>query len=122
MARRPPRFCCVPYCSELAALEGRGRCLGHRAEYFRAVDEERGTTTERGLGSAWQKLRKFILDRDHWTCVKCFEPATEVDHVAPRALAKRLGWSRERTDDPSNLQSLCHDCHAEKSAAERNAA
>lgn len=49
------------------------------------------------------KLRKYILERDNYTCAICHKqfPATklEVDHIQPQ--------SRNGTDDPSNLQILC---------------
>ena len=55
----------------------------------------------------WRSLRGVILARDQWQCQiagpYCTRDATEVDHVTPRA----LGGS----DDPSNLRSVCHDCH-----------
>lgn len=37
--------------------------------------------------------------------------ATEVDHILP--------LHRGGDDAPHNLQPLCHDCHASKSAMER---
>lgn len=50
-----------------------------------------------------QKLRNFILERDNYTCAIChkqFPPSQlEVDHIQPQ--------SRNGTDDPSNLQTLC---------------
>ena len=49
-------------------------------------------------------------------CIKCTEAgrlkaATEVDHIIP--------LHKGGTDAHDNLQSLCHDCHAEKTAAEQ---
>ena len=49
-------------------------------------------------------------------CVKCqskgrITAATEVDHIVP--------LHKGGTDDLDNLQSLCHDCHAEKTATEQ---
>ena len=49
-------------------------------------------------------------------CVKCeskgrITAATEVDHVIP--------LHQGGTDDFDNLQALCHDCHAEKTATEQ---
>jgi len=76
------------------------------------------TTTERGYGWAWQKLRKQILMRDANLCQKCLAEgklvlATDVDHIKPKADGG--------TDDPDNLQCLCKSCHKLKSFTESNA-
>lgn len=73
------------------------------------------TTTERGYGWQWQKLREQILSRDQHLCLTCkakgrVTPATQVDHIKPK--------SRGGTDDPDNLASICSDCHEEKSQRE----
>jgi len=64
--------------------------------------------TERLDGSSWNILRKKILERDNYKCVheNCGKPASEVDHIKPKGLGG--------TDDESNLQSLCVECHKEK--------
>lgn len=69
---------------------------------------------ERGYGTAWDKIRKHILYRDHGLCVPCqaqgkLTQATEVDHIVDKA--------SKGTDDPSNLQSICNECHKAKTAA-----
>ncbi|MEX3820460.1 HNH endonuclease [Paraburkholderia sp. BR14262] len=56
--------------------------------------------------------------REHPLCAECWRKgrvtdATEVDHI------KRL--EDGGTDEPGNLQSLCHDCHAEKTSRENGA-
>jgi 5-methylcytosine-specific restriction endonuclease McrA len=48
--------------------------------------------------------RHAIIERDGGRCRLCDEPATEVDHIA--------GSSGDR----ANLQALCHNCHARKTA------
>ncbi|MET9286490.1 HNH endonuclease [Nocardia beijingensis] len=45
----------------------------------------------------------------------CTRLADEVDHI------ESVGAGGERYD-PANLQSLCHDCHQAKTAAEAKAA
>jgi hypothetical protein len=59
-----------------------------------------------------KRLRHEILRRDNFTCQSCGATAPDVklepDHVIPVA----LGGS----DHPSNLQTLCEDCNAGKSA------
>lgn len=74
-----------------------------------------GSTTERGYGHAWRKLRERVLKRDNYLCVKHYAigevvMATDVDHI----VSKEQGG----TDDMENLQSLCSPCHKEKTARE----
>ncbi len=46
--------------------------------------------------------RSAIIERDEGKCVRCGEPANEIDHIAGSA------------SDPSNLQLLCDRCHNAK--------
>lgn len=82
-----------------------------------ATERASGSTTARGYGHQWQKLRLRILRRDRNLC-QCEEcrssgrirPAHAVDHI----VRKEQGGS----DDPSNLQSINYDCHLRKTARE----
>ena len=76
----------------------------------------RTSRQSRGYGRVWEVLREEILARDFGLCVRCqaktpprVTPATEVHHRNPRAAGG--------TDDPSNLESTCHECHLEADAA-----
>lgn len=60
------------------------------------------------------RLRFFIMNRDHFKCVKCGKsPATDnriilhVDHILP--------WSKGGKTIEQNLQTLCSDCNYGKS-------
>ncbi len=72
-------------------------------------------------GSArWQAVRAQVL-RDEPLCRECArlgltEPATQVDHVVPLAVAPELAFVR------SNLAPTCTACHARKSASDRRRA
>jgi 5-methylcytosine-specific restriction protein A len=71
----------------------------------------------RTRGRRWLAMRAQVL-QDEPRCVRCLAigrltAATQVDHILPL----HQGGGDER----SNLQPLCHDCHADKSAAERGA-
>ena len=60
----------------------------------------------------WRKVRSQALERDSSRCVRCGEPATDVDHRV------------ELIDggapyDLTNLQSLCEACHDAKSSEAR---
>lgn len=77
----------------------------------------------RGYGADWEKVRKLVMERDKGLCQVCLGKnrvavARAVDHVTPKAEAKRLRWSQARTDHPNNLQAICDPCHDEKSAVE----
>lgn len=70
---------------------------------------------ERGYGTAWDKLRKRILARDLHLCQRCkrakrIKAGNQVDHIKPKA--------KGGTDDEGNLEVICGECHAEKTAAE----
>jgi len=55
----------------------------------------------------WNELRKEVLDRDRWCCVKCKSNVVlQVDHKIYR------GEGLEILDD---LQTLCYKCHSKKS-------
>ena len=78
----------------------------------------------RGYGNSWEKLRKRIIERAKGLCENCARNGRvargrDVDHVVSKAKAARLGWSRARTDHPSNLQFLCEPCHKAKTASEQ---
>ena len=74
------------------------------------------TTTQRGYGASWRRIRAAVMARDNYLCQVCaadgrVTPATEVDHIRPKA--------RGGTDEMDNLRSICRQCHAEKTARER---
>lgn len=83
----------------------------------------RGTRHERGYGSAWDKLRVRILERDMYLCQECKRQGRltplavkPYDHAVDHIQAKAFGGS----DHPSNLESLCSACHDAKSKKEAN--
>jgi 5-methylcytosine-specific restriction protein A len=64
----------------------------------------------RGYGSAWDRQRRVVLDRDRYTCGYCGEHATTVDHRKPKA--------EGGTDDPGNLVACCVVCQQRKAGHE----
>lgn len=118
MAARP---CRATRCPNLVKSKAeQGFCDDHASQRGAWVRERRaGSTTSRGYGAAWQRLRASILKRDHYIC-QCsvcsglgrVREATEVDHI--------VGKASGGTDDPGNLQAINHDCHKEKTARESN--
>lgn len=103
MPRHGPTVCGTPGCPNLATA--RGHCPDHQPGWHH---EE--SAHERGYGQRWRAVRRRIL-RNEPVCRTCQQaPATDVDHIVP----KHLGG----TDDPTNLQPLCHSCHRQKSLSE----
>ena len=52
-----PKPCRFPRCP---ALTRERFCAAHKQQVQREYDEARGTTTQRGYGTPWQRLRKRI--------------------------------------------------------------
>ena len=81
---------------------------------------------KRGYGAEWDKVRKFVLERDGHLC-QCRHCkaegrtaiATEVDHIISRSIAQGLGWTKARTEHPDNLQAIHKHCHARKTQEEQ---
>lgn len=83
------------------------------------ADLRRGSRQSRGYGTAWDKLRAYVMTRDAGLCQPCDElgrvtQAKAVDHIVPK--------SNGGTDDVENLQAICTDCHAAKTVLEAMAA
>jgi len=114
MPRKAPTPCRHPGCRALVAESG--YCAAHAREAVGwSKDVRRGSRHERGYGWAWTKLRKRILERDGGLCQPCLREdritlATAVDHIVSK--------SEGGTDDESNLQAICNDCHDAKTALE----
>jgi len=58
-------------------------------------------------GSAWRKMRRYILARDSYTCQYCMAPATTVDHVQPVSKNGEIL-------NPENLVAACVSCNSKK--------
>jgi 5-methylcytosine-specific restriction endonuclease McrA len=103
MPSKPPRLCA---CGHRVPAGDRCACQKrHDAERKARFDKKRPSAAARGLGADWRRLRKEHL-RHHPFCIRCGNPAREVDHIIPRFAAP------ERRLDPTNLQSLCKNCHS----------
>lgn len=91
------------------ALPGESRCADHLAawklETARRDNERRGSSSERGYGGSWQKIRDWKL-RESPLCEACMRegrpnPAQVVHHKD----------ENQRNNAPENLESMCRDCH-----------
>lgn len=113
MPTQPARWC--PHCSTGHA----GPCP-KRKVYDRRAERARGTRSQRGYDSKWQRFRIAFL-RVNPFCVDCKKgvppfgfvgevvAATEVHHVVKLA----DGGARL---DPENCMALCRSCHSRRTA------
>jgi 5-methylcytosine-specific restriction endonuclease McrA len=74
-------------------------------------DPPRESSSKRGYGRAWQRLRGLVLAGEP-LCRRCLErgitrAATDVDHVDGNV----------RNLKRKNLMPLCHSCHSRKTVA-----
>lgn len=86
-------------------------------------DLHRGNRHQRGYGWQWEQTRERILERDHGLCqphrkLGLVAQGNQVDHVTSKAEARALGWTTEQVEADSNLQTICADCHREKTSRE----
>ncbi len=114
MPRKAAKACAHPGCPNLVRDSKQRYCETHRQQRQRKHDAQRGTSSQRGYGSRWRRLRKMVLSGQPL----CADPfgthaalgelvvATEVDHIIP----KRAGGG----DSMDNLQALCRACHNRK--------
>ena len=108
---RAPLTAPAPYCEwpRCGARVPRGRyCREHAREFERA----RGSRYARGYSAEWRAYSRRRLLAHPW-CVRCEgrgfrTPGAHTDHVVPIRVAPDRQW------DPSNHQTLCRKCHAEK--------
>ena len=109
MTRKIPRFCQIPTCCNEATC---GRfCQEHYRPIKPKTSRRQTNSNAAGYTYRWQQARKIFLMM-HPLCVKCGEPATDVDHIVPHKGDMALFWNRD------NWQPLCHHCHSVKTATE----
>lgn len=78
----------------------------------------RPSSTARGLGQPWRKVRPVVLERDGHRCQirtagVCTIVATTVDHIIER--------DRGGTHELTNLRAACGPCNSAKGAEYVNA-
>ena len=62
----------------------------------------------------WAAVRRAVFARDGWRCSECGRAGKlEFDHITP--LQREPG---QDPYDPNGLQSLCRECHIEKTRRE----
>lgn len=113
MPARAPSACRRPGCRGLVRNGVCSVCGSLKTAINAAHDATRGSNTERGYDNRWRRVRLLHL-RNNPLCRMCLldgvvTAATMVDHIVP------IADGGEKLDD-DNLQSLCRDCHARKTA------
>ncbi|AGT09264.1 HNH endonuclease [Paracoccus aminophilus] len=99
---RPPRLCS---CGAIVPADQLCACQVERQrERKRRHDQNRPSSSQRGYGTEWRKLRAEFL-RVHPCCAFCGAEAQVVDHIKPHRGVPKLLF------DWRNLQSLCKPCH-----------
>ena len=104
---RALRVCSSPGCASLVPA-GKRYC----PEHTRRSPDDRPSAAQRGYDAEWRRIRKAHL-KQHPLCAMCMAQGIEregnhVDHIIPLA--------HGGTHDPSNLQTLCHAHHSQKTA------
>jgi 5-methylcytosine-specific restriction protein A len=110
------RPCREYFCPNVVA---RGYCPEHAHREVKRkheYEQQRGSSTARGYGQAWRKLRIRILARDA-ICKGGYDItcggrnlSQHCDHIVRR--------EDGGTDEESNLQGLCAPCHRLKTVCE----
>lgn len=95
--------------------------FGDGRQRAKAADADRGTSTARGYGAEWRRMRLWILLRDCYRCGECKKVVSgtnaHVDHIEPLTEQDRGQYSHWKYQ-PSNLQTLCRACHNAKTNKE----
>lgn len=108
-----PRFCST----KCKGLDMVGRCSGENAANWKG-----GITpeTRRLRASEEYKIwRKAVFERDNYTCQKCrIRPAKGVKVILNADHIKKWSDYPELRFEISNGQTLCEECHAEKTRKE----
>lgn len=106
------RVCATPGCPRLTEDT---RCEQHTKAKRRESDRRRPSARERGYDAEWERTRQDFL-RSFPVCQDpggCLAPATDVDHI------DGLGPKGPRGHDWSNLRSLCHPHHSQRTARDQ---
>jgi hypothetical protein len=55
----------------------------------------------------WQKMRLEVMNRDSWTCQSCYNPGSSLNVHHLKYAISGNPWD----SDPSDLITLCGNCH-----------
>lgn len=100
------KLCQYPMCPN--TMETGNYCPQHKPKQAKAHGAGRTYRTKR-----WRYTRAAVFQRDGYKCQMCgrlIGESPQCDHIIPIA--------QGGTDDEDNLQTLCIECHAGKTAGE----
>ncbi|MEN6529561.1 MAG: DEAD/DEAH box helicase [Anaerolineaceae bacterium] len=63
-------------------------------------------------GPEWETIRTKVRTRDHFTCQICGKPEGRSQHHVHHKIPFKSFDSAEKANEPSNLITVCPDCHA----------
>lgn len=112
MPMAAPKVCAHAGCMAIASSGS--RCDKHISEATSWGAWQNGrTSSQRGYGAMWRKIRADVMVRDNYLCQTCkraktITAANAVDHIKPK--------SQGGTDNMNNLEAICNDCHKTKTA------
>ena len=87
-------------------------CVECHLKRRRRIEKGRPSSSQRGYGATWRRLRQLVLHR-YPMCNECKrKPSEDVDHIRPKADGGE--------DTMENLQGLCRGCHNNKTAQENS--
>lgn len=82
----------------------------------------REASSRRGYGAAWRRLKAKVFAsialNQGWPYALCEAHLKRGERVKASDLDHKVTKARGGTDDPANLQALCHSCHSKKTAKE----
>lgn len=115
MPNLPGGSCRIPGCAALAKRSNNGYCDKHKNRGWE--DYQKSKTGEKRIyqTTAWKKIVNAVWVMDNGLCRNCkskglIVPGNDVDHIKP--------ISQGGSNELSNLQLLCKNCHKQKTARE----
>lgn len=106
--------------SDISEKYKRGKFCSSKCKYANriCVSEEIYITGKKmRRSSIWKEIRKQILERDRYTCQKCYNDGNDVHHIIP--FRKFTISEKHLSNDPRNLITLCRSCHLSEDQAFR---
>ncbi|WP_329369655.1 HNH endonuclease [Streptomyces sp. NBC_01483] len=85
-----------------------------RSKHAKEAEQQRGTTTAKGYGVKWERIRKRYLYAHPW-CVLCSKTTTATDHF-PESRRALVAKGAKDPDAFSRLHPLCTSCHNKETA------
>lgn len=114
MARRAPKLCADPLCTEVVPA-GQRHCEDHKREPWRTMAPTASAVASNDPN--WPTIRRRILEHDGHRCQlrgpRCVVVATHVDHIIEAA------DGGDNSD--GNLQAACEPCHRSKTGKDARA-